>query len=273
MERKVILALILSFSLALTGCTKGGGGDDGGSGGDDGTARTQSFCDSGRVARISNGRTCQNSSQSPVVRMFLINDQGEPFGLCSGTLVTPDTVLTAAHCVDRGLGITNVFVDRDNNQDLIEASEFTAHPFYFPLPGHPNDVGVVKLTESITNRPTVGLLLSTDVSVGDRVGIYGYGFDGDADLGILREGEMEITRVEAGGILISTFDRTNQSICSGDSGGPATLSSNGITGIVGINSAGSAEGCREGSLALFVTVGLASNLNFINEQIPGISAF
>lgn len=263
--RLIRLIVLLAFCLSFTACTKDSS-DDGSSSNNSDTAR--SFCDSNN--RITNGQICSDSSRSPVVLLALADSSGELTSLCSGSLITPSYVLTAAHCLDKRLGVSEVFVDENGQFDFIPAVEVHIHPNWVRIPGDPNDVGIVKLERPINGRDIAPLLLSKNINPGDMVDIYGYGLDENDESGILRQGRMKIDLIDTKGNLLAKYDDTGMNICSGDSGGPVAAPGNSGLGILGVNSAGSAFGCTEGSQALFVGVQGGANLDFITSIVPQI---
>lgn len=257
--KQIFANYILLITLCLSACTKDNKSSSGNTG-------DRSLCSN--QTKVSNGSTCSSPEQSAVVMLGLTDQSGQLSGLCSGTLITPTEVLTAAHCLDKRLGIYDVYVDATGNYDFVKASEKHIHPNWLRYPGDAHDIGVVKLSSAINTRQTASLLISKDVNVGDKVDIYGYGLDEKDNAGRLKTGQMKISEIAFNGALYAEYNDTGMSICSGDSGGPVTAIGNDGVGIVGVNSAGSAEGCLKNSVALFVTTQDSSNLSFITDMIP-----
>src|SRR5439155_23083078 len=85
---KVLRVMII---VALTGFGGGGGGTKG---------PKSDACSSlglGRIARFVDGTVCTGLANSPVVRV--ITAVSGELGLCTGTMITSQIVLTAAYCV------------------------------------------------------------------------------------------------------------------------------------------------------------------------------
>lgn len=190
---------------------------------------------------------------------------------CTGVLVTPDVVLTAAHCIHPGLGsperayFTLLHDAADTTEiagsDMVAGTLKVSHPDLrlgelnnFMTPGHANDIGLVRLGRRISGV-TPARLASVDearqLAVGLPVEIVGYGetepnvlatkgVKYDATTTITQVGEFEIYVGEAG----------SPQFCFGDSGGPAfaPLGPEGELRVVGLASRG-ASTCAAGVLA------------------------
>ena len=94
---QILKFLALALLVSLVACTKGGDDDD-----DDDSSgpRTNACSVLGLNARIINGTEC-STSNSPVVELEMVDTFGQ-VALCSGTMITKDDVLFAAHCLPAG---------------------------------------------------------------------------------------------------------------------------------------------------------------------------
>lgn len=278
---KKVLSLVFLI-LCIVGCTKKQEGEGGDSNDRDGQELAQGgLCGESDSfdLRITNGNVCKEPRRSPVALLSLeVPGSG---ALCSGTLITPTTILTAAHCVDPSLGITGVdgvgFSTGDAKKfEVFRAARTAFHKKWDGTPGNPYDVAVVILTDSVNSRIPVPLITDDGhpVSAGDRLHVYGYGKDEEQQVGVLKSGVMVVRGFNSefgypDSVIECNFDDSQQSVCNGDSGGSAVLQSHGFTGIVGITSAGSGGACLDHSVAFFTDVQHADVLNFIIENKDG----
>jgi len=260
--RTAILGLCLTALAA--GCGGGGGDGDGGSSG----LSTNECGRLGLTAKIINGTECADTG-SPVVLIQLYLGNGT-LALCSGTMVTPTQVLTAAHCFTSG-DVQAASISENGRE--VFARSVAVHPGVDEdASGNIfNDAAILNLERTVSLR-TLPVIASAKVESGDTIAIYGYGLDQDGELGVLRSGSMLVSEVTPNHIF-SFFEGDGSNTCQGDSGGPAiiTTSVNGaaVTGVVGMTSTGTVVGCGEGDLSLFANAQESSILNFIRQQAPG----
>jgi len=254
--------LLLCFFMSACG--------GGSSGNDSSTNLLQTACGTlGLQEKIINGTEC-NPSNSPVVPLLLSSSSGD-LSLCSGTLLTQQHVLTAAHCVNRPSFTTaSAFI---NNQEIV-ASEVHIHPGYRPDFAAGvifNDVAILKLSQAV-NRPAQPLLLSRETVADDLISIFGYGVDENGDLNVLKSGQMQLGSVSEHH-LFAPFNGQGSNPCFGDSGGPAIISfQTGTgeirTGIAGIVSTGKIDTCLAGDITVFGNVQASDIFDFIINIVP-----
>lgn len=165
---------------------------------------------------------------------------GDRFGgFCSGTLVTPRDVATAAHCA---VGINNMGGRFTVEGTTYETRSIHVHPSYndFTLS---NDIAVFRLSRAVTNIEPSPIFRGTP-RVGQMLTLVGYGAGGTGasghtgDFGTKRVGLTPIDGVEETLITWRFDDETESNTAPGDSGGAAFLDVNGEYYLAGITSGG-----------------------------------
>lgn len=250
--------------LALTSCG-GGGGSDSGSGG----LSTNQCSVIGLHPKIVNGTQCASESSSSVVSVSIISFADGTQGLCSGSMIAPNAVLTAAHCFSDNLSVVSVQVSGED----VTATKVYIHPGFHQDQTNQadfDDAAIVILSRSVS-APTLPIVTSRSVANGDTISIFGYGLDGSNQdsAGVLRSGQAEVSAVTSNHIT-TIFHGDGSNTCEGDSGGPAVQTVNGRAGIVGLTSSGTVEGCGDGDQTLFTNVQGSGVLNFIRSVVPSV---
>jgi secreted trypsin-like serine protease len=185
--------------------------------------------------------------------MLVIFDQGaQGASLCTGELLSPHVIMTAAHCVDPAVvgktGTFKVFPGNNLSQanlqtDLLAVKE-THYNTAFDvnnLTGG-NDIAVVILQNPVTNvMPLVMNRQAIDNNlVGSSVRLVGYGITSSTDTNGTTAGVKRQTTTTLAGfddVLINFMDPQHLT-CEGDSGGPAFMTIGGQEVIAGITSFG-----------------------------------
>ncbi len=204
------------------------------------------------------GGTMDNGDPA-VVMVLAASNQGQ--AICTGEVVSPHVVLTAAHCVDpaiAGQGNTyQIFLGSDYNdqQQANDQSNWVAvKETHYDTNFNPNqldsghDVAVVITDTAIPVTPLA--MNRTPLSqndVGDSVRLVGYGIDNGNDqqgnsAGTKRQTKTTLSNYDQ--LLIDFTDGAHET-CEGDSGGPAFIGQNGVEVIAGITSFGDV-GCQMG---------------------------
>jgi MYXO-CTERM domain-containing protein len=230
------LVALLAAGGALAGCSSGAGeGELVGSAG-------QSI--SGGVTDVSHRSV-----------FLLLSYHDDQQSMCTATLVAPNLLLTARHCVSAGadenvlcgdakLGEpypANAFYATNDPQPREESPFFSAHDVKVPVQGGDTcgyDIALIVLDDNVPTTlatPSVPRI-DREVIPGETYTAVGYGVD--------ENGRSTGTRMERTGLNVdcqpgscgsgveSTEFRGETGICSGDSGGPALDADGKVVGVV-----------------------------------------
>ena len=244
-------------ALALTAC-------GGGSVSSDALPSAAELCASaGAQPKIFNGSDCANPNQSPVVQLVM-QQSGGAF-TCSGVMLTPTRVLSAAHCFPAGTQrVAAVLRTSAGDTQLVDATGWVNHPGYVESFSEiVNDAAVVTLSAAMPN-PTMPLLVSSPSRKGNGVYMAGWGLPSSN----LAVGYAVLTSVSEL-LLKVNFQGNLSDTCVGDSGGPVYRAVGGRQGVVGLTSTGTARACGAADESLFTNTQAPGILNFIRAQAPG----
>nr|ACR15991.1 serine protease 23 [Mamestra configurata] len=212
-------------------------------------------------------------------------------GVCGGSLVAANRVITAAHCWFDGqnqatsftvvLGSTRLF----SGGTRVSTSNVVMHGSWNPS-WIRNDVAMIRLNSNVglnNNIAVIALPSGSQLNenfAGENAIASGFGRTADGSAGAIttNQGLNHVTvPVITNAVCRSSFPlyvtdsnicvsgAGGRSTCNGDSGGPLTVNRSGKPILIGITSFGSARGCQVGSPAAFARV--SSFIGWINGQL------
>lgn len=176
------------------------------------------------------------AGEFPGVGALMYDFGGQVAQGCTGTLIAPNAVLTAAHCVDPELtgpgtpGFSLALDTTSGNAATVPGSVAYKHES-FSLDGEPIDglaeffdIGIVILSQPITTVEPVKMIRpdqSASLVAGLDLAIVGYGRTSNAtqDTGIMYDAMTKLISLNETEIQVGMGSPQPQN-CQGDSGGP-----------------------------------------------------
>jgi len=182
--------------------------------------------------------------------------------ICTGTIIGPHTVLTAAHCVSPASIGNNQVIDILPGTTLALPGITTTSRTFNPAWNINNleachDVGILHTTQTLSPICTFGSL-NTSASLR----IVGYGSNTHANAGVGTKRQATVSIVGFNSVLVQDGTSSLQT-CHGDSGGPAFQGAN----VVGITSFGSDRSATSVCFGGGFHCRVDADLTFINANV------
>jgi len=222
--------------------------------------------DGTRAAAITNGAP---DDGDPAVVAIVV--QGSTDTHCTGSLIGPHTVLTAAHCM---IDATNfdtysvAFGPAVAGATIANITDAKIHPG-FDLGTLANDFALLTIRETAPAPPLPLDSRTLDASfVGQQFTVVGYGVTSPAaaDAGRKRSGTAQVSAVASGDF---TATPAPSQPCAIDSGGPALFVSGGQTVVTGVISHGDSA-CTDHASFAGVDVATAGFITpYLDATAPG----
>lgn len=187
---------------------------------------------------ITNGQFDGNKHPS-VGALVDYDSRGTSYAFCTGTLISPTVMLTAAHCNPGTERVKVTFEAVVQNAAVMYTGRYVPHPNYRAGQDDPHDIAVIVFDRAITGitpskLPTAGLfdtLKNNGMLNGTKYTAAGYGgqerkFDDKGQPYISYEDKREYAVSEFGAMnpawlrLSQNLSTGDAGTCYGDSGGP-----------------------------------------------------
>ena len=222
--------------------------------------------------RIIDGASCTRGD-SPIVLVTMFDDFGDPMGSCSGTVLTQNVVLTAAHCFADNFGDLEAnFARVTTGSGSVTSTQLVVHPNYLPFldPLEENDVALF-ITDETINTQVMTLHNTNDLVKGETVATAGFGLTETGATAGLRAGFMFVRESTTESIESRYFPGTGANTCNGDSGGPLVVKRGSQWYLAGVVSNGDNFTCGRNNkqdISRWANVTSQSNRDFIEEYVP-----
>lgn len=196
-----------------------------------------------------------DTADTSVVAVIITSANGpQNDAVCSGTVISPHVVLTAAHCLDPAvvgpIDHVSIFLGSDfgdatetgNASNFVAVASTSFDPQFTPLStngGH--DLGLIVAATTLPQAP-MGLNRSSLGSgdIGTAVHAVGFGQSSGTDptsAGPRRAIDTTIFEIDSEHIVLDDV------ICEGDSGGPTFITKNGVMLVAGVHSFTTTPNC------------------------------
>ena len=197
----------------------------------------------------------------PVASSTILIVGNSPQGqyICSGSIIAPDIVVTAAHCVAEEVSapvpasqirlVFNLKIPKSGSDPSVrKISDYRFHPSWKGVSpdgtvdgDNLHDIAIISFSGGLPRGYAPAKILPKNVAltVGESVLLAGYGITNartQAGAGTLRKVTVQIQQLLDSEVVVDESHRKGS--CSGDSGGPAFATDKGTTYLFGVTSRG-----------------------------------
>lgn len=202
------------------------------------------FRSTGTVSvNVYGGEVVEAGKWQQVVNIRSKRDEGLGSVYCTGTLISENVVLTAAHCISSDLESFRLFnvVTRENEVEgdaktvkAYELSQVMVHPFYTG-DNSQHDFALLTLKEKIELDQYFELATSEEMqaSLAKKAQIIGFGKDEDRNSGVKKIADVTVLEIFENEFTAGDKGRDT---CQGDSGGPLFINTDGVFKQYGVTS-------------------------------------
>lgn len=208
-------------------------------------------------------------SFSGVVGLLITLSEG--ISLCTGTIIDPQVILTARHCVLEGNDV-NFRIDPDNIDVIsglwIEYASIPKASGKKIVIHQEADIALMLLDKKISGLQVYPVRDNPSETVGEKGVAVGYGVTGTEkeDSGTQRWGETTVLSIWDSESIVEVGNSTG--LCFGDSGGPFFTKQNGKDVVSGVSSFVAGE-CS--SVSGSYSVQVVKYRNWIEEQMENLT--